>query len=141
VRSSTVPRDPITRRRRWWRCGRLRRLLVKATTLTAFVCAFVLAALAAAPAGARSTSYRLHVLRTAYCLRGHTATGTTVHWGSVAVDPGLIPLGTRLYVPGYGRGRAEDTGSAVQGRHVDVWVPSCSQAMRMTRYVTITVYR
>lgn len=81
------------------------------------------------------------VLRTAYCLSGTTATGTRVHYGAIATDPRVIPLGTRLYVPGYGPGRAEDTGSAVKGRHVDVWVPSCAKAMRMTKRVTITVYR
>lgn len=112
---------------------------MKAGTL-ALLCAISLA-FAVSTADARSTSYPLRVLRTAYCLRGHTATGTYVHPGSIATDPGTIPLGTRLYAPGYGYGRAEDTGSAVIGRHIDVWVASCAQAMRMTRYVTIRVYR
>jgi 3D (Asp-Asp-Asp) domain-containing protein len=85
-------------------------------------------------------STKLRVLRTAYCLRGHTATGTYVHPGTVAVDPRIIRLGSRMYIPGYGRGRAEDTGSAVKGYHIDVWMSSCSAAMRSTRYVTITVY-
>jgi 3D (Asp-Asp-Asp) domain-containing protein len=115
-----------------------RRNLLKAGTL-ALICAISLA-FAVSTADARS-SYALRVLRTAYCLRGTTATGTYVHHGSIAVDPGTIRLGTRLYVPGYGYGRAEDTGSAVRGRHVDVWVASCSQAMTMTRWVTIRVYR
>jgi 3D (Asp-Asp-Asp) domain-containing protein len=115
---------------------------LKAGTL-ALCCAIFLAyvAYAVPTAGARSSSYPLRVLRTAYCLRGTTATGTRVHWGAIATDPGTIPLGTRLYVPGYGYGKAEDTGSAVRGRHIDVWVPSCSQALRMTAYVTIRVYR
>lgn len=91
--------------------------------------------------GRSQHSYRMTVLQTAYCLQGRTATGTYVHWGAVATDPRVIPLGTRMWVPGYGAGRAEDTGGAIWGHHIDVWVPSCSQAMRMTRYVTITVYR
>lgn len=90
---------------------------------------------------AKSSSYKLTVLRTAYCLSGHTFTGRSVGQGIIAVDPRVIPLHTHLYVPGYGHGYAEDTGSAVKGRHVDVWVSSCGRAMTMTRWVTITVYR
>jgi 3D (Asp-Asp-Asp) domain-containing protein len=93
---------------------------LKAGTLA--LCCAISLAFAVSTAGARSSSYPLRVLRTAYCLRGTTATGTYVHHGSIATDPGTIPLGTRLYVPGYGYGKAEDTGSAVRGRHVDVWV-------------------
>lgn len=69
------------------------------------------------------------------------ANGRYVHYGAAATDPYVIPMGTRMYVPGYGYARAEDTGGAVRGRHIDVWVPSCYKAMRMTRHVTITVYR
>jgi 3D (Asp-Asp-Asp) domain-containing protein len=38
----------------------------------------------------------------------------------VATDPRLIPLGTRLYVPGYGLATVEDTGSGVRGRMIDL---------------------
>lgn len=70
------------------------------------------------------------------------ANGHYVHYGAVATDPRVIPTGTRMYVPGYGYARAEDTGGAVRGRHIDVWVSSCRTAMRMTRYnLRITVYR
>lgn len=51
-----------------------------------------------------------------------TASGDPVGPGSIAVDPAVIPLGTVLEVEGYGRGVANDRGSAVRGRHVDVWV-------------------
>jgi len=50
-------------------------------------------------------------------------------WKSVAVDPDLIPLGSRIYIPAYrdtrGRGwfRAEDVGGAIIGRHLDVFRP------------------
>lgn len=40
--------------------------------------------------------------------------------GTVAVDPGVIPLGTRMYVPSYGYGVAEDTGGAVVGNIIDL---------------------
>jgi 3D (Asp-Asp-Asp) domain-containing protein len=99
------------------------------------------AAQARATHSGQAQSYQMRVLKTAYCLRGHTATGTYVHQGAIAVDPRLIPLGSRLYVPGYGAGRAEDTGGAIKGHHIDVWMPSCSVALRSTTYVNITVYR
>jgi uncharacterized protein YabE (DUF348 family) len=51
---------------------------------------------------------------------GISATGVAVHRGIVAVDPNVIPLGTRLYIPGYGEAVAADTGSGVIGYHVDV---------------------
>ena len=54
---------------------------------------------------------------------GTTATGVPVGWGTVAVDPSVIPLGTRLTIPGYGDGVAADTGPAVQGATVDLWFP------------------
>jgi len=51
---------------------------------------------------------------------GRTATGTTVQKGTVAVDPSVIPLGTRMYIPGYGYGVAEDTGGAIIGNIIDL---------------------
>ena len=55
------------------------------------------------------------VSSTGYCLQGNTATGVPTSSGVVAVDPSVIPLGTRMYVPGYGEGVAADTGCAVKG--------------------------
>jgi 3D (Asp-Asp-Asp) domain-containing protein len=72
----------------------------------------------------------MSVLVTAYCLQGHTATGSYVHPGTVAVDPQIIRLGSHLRIPGYGRGHAEDTGGAINGRHIDIWFRSCSRAIR-----------
>ena len=51
---------------------------------------------------------------------GVTYTGTTVQKGTVAVDPSVIPLGTRMYIPGYGYGVAEDTGGAILGNMIDL---------------------
>jgi resuscitation-promoting factor RpfB len=53
-------------------------------------------------------------------LYGITATGQKLHKGLVAVDPKVIPLGTRLYIPGYGMAVAADTGGAVQGLVIDL---------------------
>lgn len=51
---------------------------------------------------------------------GITATGVPARRGVVAVDPRVIPLGTRLYIPGYGVAIAADTGSAIIGAHIDL---------------------
>lgn len=63
------------------------------------------------------------VVATSYCLPGTTAIGTRVAPGTIAVDPSVIPLGSHLYVSGYGFGTALDTGSAIVGNRVDVWLP------------------
>jgi uncharacterized protein YabE (DUF348 family)/3D (Asp-Asp-Asp) domain-containing protein len=54
---------------------------------------------------------------------GFTRTGTPVTRGIVAVDPTVIPLGTRLYVPGYGFAVAADTGGGVIGKMIDLGFP------------------
>ena len=84
---------------------------------------------------------RVTVSSTGYCLRGTTATGIPVGWGVIAVDPSFIPLGTRMFVPGYGEGVAADTGSAVKGAVIDLWFPTCAQALQWGwRTVTITLH-
>jgi 3D (Asp-Asp-Asp) domain-containing protein len=83
---------------------------------------------------------QMTVTATGYCLRGTTATGIPTGWGVVAVDPAVIPLGTRMSIPGYGEGVAADTGSAVRGATIDLWFPQCSQALAWGRkVVTITL--
>ena len=71
------------------------------------------------------------VSSTGYCLRGRTSTGIPTGWGVVAVDPAVIPLGTRMTIPGYGEGVAADTGSAVRGAMIDVWFPDLRTGARM----------
>lgn len=62
---------------------------------------------------------------TAYTWTGNqTATGTWPSRGTIAVDPAIIPLGTRLYVEGYGEGIAEDTGGAIKGEILDLYMES-----------------
>lgn len=51
----------------------------------------------------------------------------------VAVDPLVIPLGSQVYVPGYGLARAVDTGSAIQGKRIDVFIPSLGGALEWGR--------
>ncbi len=60
---------------------------------------------------------------------GLTASGTPAHYGVVAVDPAVIPLGTHLYIPGYGYAVAQDTGSAIVGNRIDLCFNNQSQAM------------
>lgn len=52
--------------------------------------------------------------------RGKTASGRTARHGLVAVDPKVIPLGTKLYVEGYGEAIAADTGGAIKGNKIDL---------------------
>jgi peptidoglycan DL-endopeptidase CwlO len=93
------------------------------------------------PAPPPASGSKVTVSSTGYCLKGTTATGIPVGWGVVAVDPSFIPLGTRMFVPGYGEGVAADTGSAVKGATIDLWFPSCAQALAWgRRTVTITLH-
>jgi 3D (Asp-Asp-Asp) domain-containing protein len=81
------------------------------------------------------------VLATGYALPGRTATGLPVGWGVVAVDPSVIPMGTRLTVPGYGEAVAADIGSGVTGSTIDLWFPSVGQAQSWgRRTITITLH-
>jgi 3D (Asp-Asp-Asp) domain-containing protein/septal ring factor EnvC (AmiA/AmiB activator) len=94
---------------------------------------------AVVPVGASGST--LTVTATAYTLQGRTATGAPVGYGVVAVDPSVIPLGTRLTIPGYGEGVAADTGGAIQGTTIDLWFPSAAAAAGWgRRTVTITLH-
>lgn len=101
-----------------------------------------LAAAQAAPPTAGSQAGRtLTVTATGYSLTGRTATGVSVGYGIVAVDPGVIPLGTRMTIPGYGEGVAADTGGAIVGAHIDLWFPTRAEALAWgTRTVSITLH-
>lgn len=68
-----------------------------------------------------------------------TFSGHRVERGLVAVDPTVIPLGWRIYVPGYGYGYTSDTGSAIKGDRIDLFVES-KKASRKWEYVKVTVY-
>jgi len=94
-----------------------------------------------APAAAPPTGKRrLTVSATCYDLPGRTATGMPVGQGVVAVDPSVIPLGTRLYVPGYGNGVAADVGGGIKGATIDLWMTPTQCGAWGRRTVTITIY-
>jgi 3D (Asp-Asp-Asp) domain-containing protein len=99
--------------------------------------------------GLEKTSYiasgALDMVATAYTAgcggcTGYTASGYRAGHGIVAVDPRIIPLGTRLYIPGYGFAIAGDTGGAIRGNRIDLGFDSLSGALQFGRRV-VKVYR
>ncbi len=64
---------------------------------------------------------------------GITATGAVAQRGIVAVDPDVIPLGTRVYIPGYGTAVAADTGGAIRGNKIDLCMESYGEAINFGR--------
>ena len=76
---------------------------------------------------------------TAYTGGGTTASGTRARVGEIAVDPSVIPLGTTVYVEGFGLRTAEDTGGAVKGHIIDIYMGSRSECIQWGRR-DVTVY-
>lgn len=82
----------------------------------------------------------IQVQASAYTYTGNrTATGKTPTVGMVAVDPNLIPLGTRLYIEGYGYAVAADTGGSIKGNRVDLFMEDRSQCLNWGRR-TVKLY-
>lgn len=80
---------------------------------------------------------------TAYCLKGRTASGAGVRRGIVAADRRILPLGTRINLKAgaySGNYVVADTGGAIKGRKLDIWVANCSEARRFGRR-NVTVNR
>jgi len=91
---------------------------------------------------ARSAIEMLATAYTAECsgCDGMTAIGRRAGYGIVAVDPHVIPLGTHLYIQGYGLAVAGDTGGAIVGHRIDLGFDSTRDAMLFGRR-SVTVYR
>ncbi|MDR1642444.1 MAG: G5 domain-containing protein [Clostridiales bacterium] len=70
---------------------------------------------------------------------GITASGMKVAHGVVAVDPRVIPLGTKLYIEGYGYSIAADTGGAIKGNKIDLYMETLQAARQFGRR-NVTVY-
>lgn len=64
---------------------------------------------------------------------GRTYLGLKAQYGIVAVDPRVIPLRTRLYIPGYGEALAADTGGAVKGNRIDLCFNTYEEAISFGR--------
>lgn len=94
---------------------------------------------------APSAGKRLRVVATGYAAGSGgadswTATGHRAVRGVVAVDPRRIPMGTRMYIPGYGYAVARDTGGAIKGGRVDLCFNSRADAMKWgRRSVTVII--
>ncbi len=68
---------------------------------------------------------------THYAPRAKTASGVWPQSGrTVAVDPDIIPFGTRIYIEGVGERIAEDSGTRIKGKKLDIFLPSVSHCMR-----------
>lgn len=63
----------------------------------------------------------------------YTSTGQLLRKGIVAVDPKVIPLGTKMYIPGYGYGIAADIGNAIKGKKIDLAFESRKEALKFGR--------
>ena len=84
-----------------------------------------------------------HYTATAYAFRGRTASGRAVGKGIIAADTKVLPLGTRVRLDAgnwSGVYTVADTGGAIRGRKIDVWVPTTNEACRFgRRKVKLTV--
>ena len=80
-------------------------------------------------------------LVTGYSVQGRTASGLPTQWGVVAVDPSVVPLGTKIQIDGFSDVFvAADTGGAVKGNWIDVYFPNSGDAFNFgmqSRRVTI----
>ena len=70
---------------------------------------------------------------------GLTSTGVRAERGVVAVDPNFIPLGTKMYIVGYGYAVANDTGSAIKNNKIDLFFETHAEALEIGR-IDVTVY-
>ena len=79
----------------------------------------------------------MRLTATAYCHAGTTAAGTRTHTGIVAADPRILPVGSVVEIvqPDHVAGiyTVMDTGSAVKGRTLDIFMPSCEHAIKFGR--------
>lgn len=84
---------------------------------------------------------RMQVGATAYCNDPITATGTKPEVGrTIAVDPRVIPYGTRVYIPQFDRVFiAEDCGSAIKGKRIDIYMQDYNTCMEWG-FKTIDIY-
>jgi len=87
---------------------------------------------------ARLADAALKMIATAYTAgcsgcTGLTASGRPAGHGVVAVDPRYIPLGTHLFIPGYGHAFAGDTGGSIHGNRIDLGFDSHRDAMSFGR--------
>ena len=86
----------------------------------------------AAGAGASKGAF----VATAYCFSGRTAMGHPVRRGLIAADPRVLKLGSKVVIsagPWSGTYLVSDTGGAIKGKRIDIWVPGCAEARKFGR--------
>jgi len=71
---------------------------------------------------------------------GRTFTGLKGGYGVVAVDPNFLPLGTRLFIEGYGYAVAADTGGAIKGNRIDLGIDSEHDAKGVQNLKAVRVH-
>ena len=93
-----------------------------------------------------STSYKATYKMEATAYAGDTITATGVApvrnpngLSTIAVDPSIIPLGSKVYIPGYGEAIAEDTGGAIKGHRIDLFLNSENECINWGRR-NVTLY-
>ena len=87
-----------------------------------------------------SNSRQMSVVATAYATGTITSTGTKPKWGTIAVDPNVIPYGTKVYIPKFNMTfTAEDCGGAIKGNKIDIFMGSKKEAYSWGRR-TIDIY-
>jgi 3D (Asp-Asp-Asp) domain-containing protein len=138
-----------------------RKLAATATVVAAFVLTYEVTAMdfryVAGPAEAEAMSIdeaplpaaavHLRFTATAYCKGTTTASGVNVRTGIAAADPDLLPVGSVIQVYRLGERyngiyTIMDTGPAVQGRHIDIYMWSCIEALTLGRKdIAINVLR
>ena len=96
------------------------------------------ASVKAAGAGASKGAFSA----TAYCFSGRTAMGHPVRRGLIAADPRVLKLGSKVVINAgawSGTYLVSDTGGAIRGKRIDIWVPGCSEARKFGRR-TVQIY-
>jgi 3D (Asp-Asp-Asp) domain-containing protein len=96
-------------------------------------------------ATAKSKYKKITVSATSYCELGRTATGFDYRSNpkakAIAVDPRVIPLGSKVYIPGYGYAIARDVGGRIKGKVIDVHFKTRKQSINWGRKkIKIKVY-
>lgn len=93
-----------------------------------------------------STSYKATYTMEATAYTGDTTTATGVTpvrnpngLSTIAVDPSIIPLGSKVYIPGYGKAVAADTGGAIKGHRIDLFLNSENECINWGRQ-NVTLY-
>ena len=137
-----------------------RKIVATATVAVVFVCLYTVTAidpksverlmgqdLADRPEPGTASASHLHFAATAYCKGTTTASGINVRTGIAAADPTLLPVGTVIQVDRLperynGIYTILDTGPEVQGRHVDIYIWNCNEALALgRRNVSVNVLR